>query len=69
MGHATRGGKASESLEDLHCDCNRESIPKSSEEQEVGMVGFRTQDMATEVGREWRAKGVECAGCVELEDR
>ena len=33
-------------------DLEGESIPNSSEEQEVGMVGFRMQDMVVDVERE-----------------
>ena len=35
-------------------DLEGESIPNSSEEQEVGMVGLRMQDMAGKVRRESR---------------
>ena len=36
--------------EGLPNDLDGESVPKSSEEQEVGMVGLRMQDMASGMG-------------------
>ena len=53
VGHATRGRKRHWSDEPLN-GLDRESVPKSSEEQEVGMVGLRMQDMAGKVRRESR---------------
>ena len=41
-----------------HNGLDRESVPKSSEEQDVGMVGLRMQDMVGDVDErgesEWR---------------
>ena len=39
-----------------HNGLDRESVPKSSEEQDVGMVGLRMQDIAGDVRGEWRAR-------------
>ena len=60
VGHATRGRKRHWSDEPLN-GLDRESVPKSSEEQEVGMVGLRMQDMAGDMGGEWKARCGEWA--------
>ena len=53
VGHATSERKT---LVRLYHGLGREGIPKSSEEQEVGMVGLRMQDMVGDVDErgEWR---------------
>ena len=51
-----------------HTELEGEIVPNSSEEQEVGMVGLRMQDMAGDVRGEWKARCGEWSGsCGELE--
>ena len=47
----------------IHTDLEGESIPNSSEEQDVGMVGLRMQDMVGDLGRDWRARVEAVVSC------